>query len=249
MDPRASRTSQCTYCGEPGKLTDDHVFPRTTWVGESNERPPMVKSCGDCNWHSDEALLANFLAVFDQRLAAQRAKSLGRREGRGDLRKALSLSYRDAAKPGCDHLAMISDWPNNRAYPDQKVTQLLKKMCLGVRRHMLMKIEPKMGWDFVSPDCVRLFTVMGDGAADSVFELPLEIGPNSHICWPGRSTPWEFTRAGRFRDFQFGLAGDNWLELRYERTWCGNELRVLCLFPHDQPAGVILDERLLLCNI
>jgi hypothetical protein len=232
---KADRSDICTYCGEPGKLTDDHVIQRAVWIGPSKDRPPKAKSCEECNHHSNESLFKSFMVLFDERRSRTRAKELVHPKSRGDLRDFLTLCYVEPIRSASDPFALIRELTLNPVVPDEKITKLLKKMCLGLRRHLLTKVEPRVEWQFVSPDSLRLFTVRQDGDNHKLFELPLHVGPaNRYFPWPGEFPPLKFTRQGRFRDFRFGMVGDEWLELRYDRTWCGNQLHVLCWIGRQQ---------------
>jgi hypothetical protein len=223
MKGKVTQPNLCTYCGRQVKLTSDHVIPRAVWVGQSHQRPIFARSCSDCNWKSDESLLKSVMVLFDERLSEERAKELSHPKGRGDLRKLLSLSYGSSVRWE-DHLALIQDWSKNPAYPDEKITRLFKKMFQGLRRHFL----PKGEWTYIPADRFHVFTVRKNGGKYELFALPLQVGPNKGSLFPEELLPLEFTREGSFRDFRFGIIGQRVLELRYDRTWEGNELRMLC---------------------
>jgi len=162
------------------------------------------------------------MVLFDERLSPKRAKELAHPKGRGDLRKLLSLSYGDRCKG--DYHALIRGWSNYPAYPDEKITRLFKKTFQGLRRHLL----PKDEWEYIPSARFHVFTVRENSGKYEVFKLPLQVGPNKGYPVPDEPLPVVFTRKDRFRDYRFGIVGQRLLELRYDRTWMGNELRMVC---------------------
>src|SRR6266852_670896 len=127
-----------TYCGRVKKLTDDHVFPRCLFISPSNDRSIMVRSCGNCNWSSDEGLLKSVMMFLDKRILHDRMPHFKHPKGMADLRKLFSACH-------------VSEKHQVRLYPDDQITKLFKKMFVGLRKHLLGR-----GWTFLE---VARFTV------------------------------------------------------------------------------------------
>jgi hypothetical protein len=198
----------CTYCGEAKKLTDDHVFPRCLWVGESTERSIKVRSCADCNNRSDESLLKSFLAMFDRRLADERVQELTHPLGRGDLTKFLRACTPDFSK----------------VYPDDHVTRPLRKLFMGLRRNLL-----KDQWRFIPPDYFYLLAHYMEGGERIMRPLPLKVGErNVGFTFPSELEDIFQSYRFHFRGLDFDLPEPGVFTLHFKRPESENELTLVC---------------------
>jgi hypothetical protein len=219
-------TDRCTYCGKTsadvGPLTDDHVFPRCTWIGESNDRAIKAKSCAVCNGQADEGLLKSFLGVFDLRLAAERTPHFRQDRGKVDFKRFMAALVKTPQQ----------QW---EAYPNEGIAATFKKMFMGLRRHKLKK-----DWTWLAASCfaiVQAEKVPLEKKDDTAIQeyaarlrpWPLRVGDDGFVSF----LPDFETCDGKFRDFAFGIfdyvnAENMAMCLKYERPGELNKLHLLC---------------------
>lgn len=200
----------CTHCGRDTKTTDDHAIASCLWVGQSNDRSIIAKSCDRCNNRAEEGLLKSFFALFDERIARQRlGRELLHPKGAGDLRSFLRTCKEDVSK----------------SYPDERVTRLLKKMMQGLRRHLLRR-----DWSFVPADAVTVASLTRAGDGYEARCLPLKVGgPNAALPVPDCCLDEKLLDRA-FRGFRYGHLGDGVIGLRYGPRYMSNELFLLAAF-------------------
>jgi hypothetical protein len=223
---QANKRPICTHCGRSGvRCTGDHVFPQCLWVGESTDRAIKVASCNGCNNPSDETILKNFFAVFDRRLAERALPHLRTRFGRKDFAKFLStLEKRNETQ-------LV-------AYAEEKITNQLRKMMMGVRRHLLGQ-----SWHFVPPERFSMFQINESQGKLVIRNMPVAVGgsPEAFLMPSAFAEDYKQCPGNRFRDFTFGIKQDDEARLlivmKFDRSAFGeaNALNLICLASADPP--------------
>jgi len=181
----------------------------------------MVKSCDCCNSHSDESLLKSFMMFLDERIMENRLPHLRHPQGQVDLRRIMAVCSAAQDK-------------TMRAYPDESITGLFRKIFMGLRNHLL-----KEKWTFIEKSrfaIVRLCRVTPDtGYTHIAYALPMRVdGQNQGFSLPPAFCPNVEVFDYRFRDFSFGIkdyrdAENMMIGLKYQRQEFNHLLYYCCV--------------------
>jgi hypothetical protein len=197
----------CTYCGEPKKLTNDHVIPRSLFVEPSNERSITVGACRDCQ-EGKEGLLKTVFAFLDQRILEKRIAELKHPKAAGERRDIFDTIRYDPATR------------QYRSFFTQPTMRALNKMFLGMRRYLMEEVL-HLSWSFLGQERVCIFKLdLGKGALH-LRRLPLDPEGQDNVVAMPLSCSNEFLKCDRaFRDFHIGSLTDNcsFVVIRYCRA-------------------------------
>jgi hypothetical protein len=219
----------CTHCGRQTTCTEDHVIPQVLFAARSDgERSIKVKSCANCNHHSNETILRGFFAMLDTRFHQKTLDHFRRPDARADIEEFRS--------------ACSFDSNNLRVVPNSEITAKLTKMFMGLRRKLMGE-----AWYFLPRETFRIYKIDPGLSGWVSRPLPFPVGyPTTGIpLTPDLAEDLSKPMRHKFRDFEYEiLANDSdgmAIGLQYTRTdflHLGNRLELLCFVPSGSASDI-----------